>query len=56
MIIARAQLPQQYAQLPDDVLFEGILDQLIQQQVLADGFGDAPARVDYAIKTNAARC
>ncbi|MDO7557293.1 MAG: peptidylprolyl isomerase [Loktanella sp.] len=49
MIIARAQLPQQYAQLPDDVLFEGILDQLVQQQVLADGFGEAPARVDYAI-------
>jgi peptidyl-prolyl cis-trans isomerase C len=42
-------LPQQYAQLPDDVLFEGILDQLVQQQVLADGFGEAPARVDYAI-------
>ena len=49
MIIARAQLPQQYAQLPDDVLFEGILDQLVQQQVLADGFGEAPARIDYAI-------
>lgn len=49
MIIARAQLPQQYAQLPDDVLFEGIIDQLVQQQVLAEGFGDVPARVDFAI-------
>jgi peptidyl-prolyl cis-trans isomerase C len=49
MIIARAQLPQQYAQLPDDVLFEGILDQLIQQQILAEGFGEAPPRVEFAI-------
>ncbi|SDD66995.1 peptidylprolyl isomerase [Ruegeria marina] len=34
MIIARATLPQQYQQLPDEVLFEGILDQLIQQTLL----------------------
>lgn len=50
MIIARAQLPQQYAQLPDDVLFDGILDQLIQQQVLADGLTDVPNRVTLAIQ------
>ncbi|MEJ6396550.1 peptidylprolyl isomerase [Yoonia sp. 208BN28-4] len=50
MIITRAQLPQQYAQLPDDVLFIGILDQLIQQQLLADALGDAPARVEYALE------
>lgn len=49
MIITRAQLPQQYTQLPDDVLFTGILDQLIQQQVLADALGDAPGRVEYAV-------
>lgn len=49
MIITRAQLPQQYAQLPDDVLFSGILDQLIQQQVLADALGDAPDRVNFAV-------
>ena len=33
MIITRAQLPQQYQSLPNDVLFTGILDQLIQQQL-----------------------
>lgn len=35
MILARESLPQQYLQLPDDVLFNGILDQLIQQNALA---------------------
>ena len=50
MIIIRAGLPAQYAQFPDEVLFEGILDQLIQQQLLADAVTDVPARVDYALK------
>lgn len=50
MIITRAQLPQQYAQLPDDVLFQGILDQIVQQQLLADGMTETPDRVTYAIK------
>ncbi|QFT64630.1 peptidylprolyl isomerase [Roseivivax sp. THAF30] len=35
MIMVRAGLPEQYQQLPPDVLFEGILDQLIQQEALA---------------------
>ncbi|MBI1219839.1 MAG: peptidylprolyl isomerase [Rhodobacteraceae bacterium] len=34
MIAMRGQLPAQYQQLPDDVLFKGILDQLIQQTTL----------------------
>ena len=50
MIITRAQLPQQYAQLPDDVLFTGVLDQLIQQQILADALTDVPGRVDFAVQ------
>ena len=50
MIIARAQLPQQYTQFPDDVLFQGVLDQLIQQQVLADSLADVPGRVAFAIE------
>ena len=36
MVALRARLPQQYQQLPPDVLFSGILDQLVQQQLLAD--------------------
>ena len=35
MIATRANLPAQYQQLPDDVLFNGILDQLVQQTALA---------------------
>lgn len=34
MVALRETLPAQYQQLPDDVLFNGILDQLIQQEVL----------------------
>lgn len=35
MIVARSALPEQYQQLPDTVLFTGILDQLIQQTALS---------------------
>lgn len=35
VIVARAGLPDQYQQLPDQVLFQGLLDQLIQQTALA---------------------
>ena len=51
MIVARATLPEQYQQLPDDVLFNGILDQLIQQTALADTFnGTLPGRVTLALE------
>lgn len=51
MIVARATLPEQYQQLPDEVLFTGILDQLIQQTALADTFsGDLPRRVTLSIE------
>ncbi|MFK7837639.1 MAG: peptidylprolyl isomerase [Sulfitobacter sp.] len=51
MITARASLPEQYQQLPDDVLFQGILDQLVQQTALADTFsGDLPARVTLSLE------
>lgn len=35
IIVARAGLPEQYQQLPDQVLFQGLLDQVIQQTALA---------------------
>ncbi len=40
MILVQQNLPQQYQTLPSDVLFNGILDQIIQQTVLAQA---APA-------------
>lgn len=45
MIALRAGLPAQYTQLPDDVLFKGILDQLIQQvSIAAEGEKDVTPR------------
>ena len=35
MIVLREGLPEQYQSLPDDVLFKGILDQLVQQAALS---------------------
>jgi peptidyl-prolyl cis-trans isomerase C len=35
MLMIRATLPEQYQQLPNDVLWDGIMEQLIQQQVLS---------------------
>ena len=35
MIVARATLPAQFQELPDEILFEGILEQLVQQTLLA---------------------
>lgn len=49
IIIARTQLPQQYAEFPADVLFEGLVDQLIQQQLLADEAGETSARIEYTL-------
>ncbi|MBC6438518.1 MAG: peptidylprolyl isomerase [Rhodobacteraceae bacterium] len=36
LIAMQALLPPEYRQLPDQVLFDGLLEQLVQQQVLAD--------------------
>jgi peptidyl-prolyl cis-trans isomerase C len=40
MIAVRARLPEQFQNVADDVLFEGILDQLVEQTALADSAGD----------------
>lgn len=51
MIVARAALPEQYQQLPDSVLFDGILKQLVEQTLLADDFkGDMPKRIGLQIE------
>lgn len=51
MIAARASLPQQYQQLEDEVLYDGILEQLVQQSALAQTFeGDAPLRITKSIE------
>lgn len=51
MIVARASLPEQYQQLPDEVLFNGILDQLIEQTALSGEFsGELPKRVTLSLE------
>ncbi len=54
MIAVRETLPEQYQALPDDVLFNGILDQLVQQTTLQQALG-TPSRRDALIVENAAR-
>lgn len=50
MIMIRASLPEQLKQLPDDVLWDGILDQIIQQTVLVQSGPDTvSARVAMAL-------
>ncbi len=44
MIVTRASLPEQYHQLPATVLWEGMLDQLIQQSVLANSEGTTESK------------
>lgn len=50
MIMARDSLPEQYKQLPDDVLYNAILDQLIQQTALKQELhGGVPHYVKLAV-------
>ncbi len=50
MIIARATLPTQYQQMPANVLYNAILDQLIQQSALVQSRkGDIPQQVEIAL-------
>lgn len=55
MIVLRDQLPPQYQALPDDVLFSGILDQLIQQSALEQATEGSLARRDRLALENERR-
>lgn len=46
VIMAREALPEQYKALPPDVLFKGIVDQLVQQTVLAQSMGETLSKKD----------
>ena len=51
MIALRASLPAQYGQLPAEILFTGILDQLIQQTLLMQSFeGDISKRSELVLE------
>ena len=46
VIVMRESLPEQYQSLPDDVLYSGLVEQLIQQVVLEQTIGDKVTKHD----------
>lgn len=51
MILVREALPDQYKALPDEMLFNGILDQIVQQMVLSQSLtGDEPETIKLALE------
>ncbi len=53
MVTVRNALPAEYQQLPDDVLFNGVLEQLIQQTALSDiGEGMMTHRDEIALEVD----
>lgn len=55
MIATREALPEQYQSLPDDVLFTGVLEQIIQQTVLAQEAQGKLTRRDELMMANQKR-
>lgn len=49
IVAARAMLPQQYQQLPDEVLLPGLVDQLVQQTVLSQAIDEISPMVDIQL-------
>ncbi len=50
MIVAKERLPDQFRQLPDDVLFDALLNQLIQQAAVAANGGELSKRGQLALE------
>lgn len=51
MLMVRASLPEQYQQLADDVLWDGILEQIVQQTVLSQQDSDEESlRIQLALE------
>lgn len=50
MIVLGQRLPEQYQQLPDDTLFEGVLEQLIQQTALGQQIGEMDKRTELILE------
>ncbi|MEO6299808.1 MAG: peptidylprolyl isomerase, partial [Paracoccaceae bacterium] len=55
VIVTRDGLPQQYKSLPDDTLFKGILDQLVQQEALMQSLGTTLTKRDTVALTDQRR-
>ena len=55
IIVTRDGLPDQYKSLPDDVLYKGILDQLVQQEAMMQSLGEKLTRKDILALANQRR-
>ncbi len=50
VIATRSALPEQYQALPDEILFEGILEQLIQQTLLSQAMGELSRKTELELE------
>ena len=50
VLLAQAALPQQYRQMPIEMLFPGLVDQLIQQVVLSNELEEPSPRIEMALE------
>ncbi len=50
VILARRTLPEQFAQLPDEALLPGLVDQLVQQTLLSDALEEEPGSVALQVE------
>lgn len=50
LVVARYSLPEQYQALPNEVLFEALIDQLIQQTVLGQAVNELPKRAEVQLE------
>ena len=50
VIVARRTLPEQFQGLPDEALLPGLVDQLVQQTLLAESLEDAPPSIALQVE------
>ncbi|MEM7295031.1 MAG: peptidylprolyl isomerase [Pseudomonadota bacterium] len=50
---AREDLPAQYADLPNDVMLQALMDQLVRQELISQSFGEMPAWAQAAVENEA---
>ena len=54
-IAIRGQLPQQFAQIPDETLFPALIEQLIEQELLSQSYADQLTTVETLMLQNESR-
>lgn len=55
LLVLKDRLPAQYQQLPNDVLFKGLVEQLVQQTVLADSVKGGLSKAEALAQANEER-